>query len=275
MPHSSNRPAECAIQGSTPTACPMRLNSNARTPARSQTGSSSGAGGNTARSPIAKVTDATSRVPRWVIACWTVWTRPRSPYSDELTAFSTAEASAMSDEISALTACRLTLSSASSSDSLTSDSGWAGMSMFSERSLGSTGMTVLRDATVTASILILRRVSRCGEQRGAHGAVRRRTASRKCGFATFLDPHGGRAPQGGVLGALGSAPADRRQAKEAVRKWKRAPGRPWRPSHFCLGSDCSLTVGRVRSMLPRRVVSVSSAPSCAAPCRCLPREARL
>ena len=29
--------------------------------------------------------------------------------------------------------------------------------------------------------------------------------SRKCGFDTFLDPRGGRAPHGGVIGALNSA----------------------------------------------------------------------
>ena len=50
-----------------------------RTPARSHTGSSSGAGGNTAFSPISKVTAATSRVPRKVIACCTLCTRPAMP----------------------------------------------------------------------------------------------------------------------------------------------------------------------------------------------------
>src|SRR4249920_3225498 len=74
------------------------------------------------------------------MACWTLCTRPFMPYSDELTAFSTAEASAMSELIRLLTDWRLTSSSASSNDSLTSDSGWAGTSMLRDRSFGSTGM---------------------------------------------------------------------------------------------------------------------------------------
>ena len=43
------------------------------------------------------------------------------------------------------------------------------------------------------------RSSPLGEARSGFGML-----SRKCGFATFLDSRGGRAPQGGVLGALRS-----------------------------------------------------------------------
>ena len=55
-------------------------------PGSGRTAAYFGAGGNTARKPIAKVTEATSRVPRWVIACCTDWTRPRKPYIAEFTA---------------------------------------------------------------------------------------------------------------------------------------------------------------------------------------------
>jgi len=51
-----------------------------------------------------------------VIACCTVCTRPCSPYIDEFTAFSTADASAMSLSISVDRSASGTFSSASSND---------------------------------------------------------------------------------------------------------------------------------------------------------------
>ncbi len=153
------------------------------------------------------------------MACCTLCTRPRRPYIGEFTAFSTAEASAMSDATRPLTDCRFTSSSASSKDSLTSDSGWAGTSIFKDRRAGSTGMVRSQDERFSHASQRRPRgaLEKTGRSAAVHALRRPRVRHRRP-----TSWRGSERPKGaGITGALRRFLASHRQSglRCAPRRW--------------------------------------------------------